>query len=259
MEDYLEFAKALALQAGDVMLEHFQIGISATRKENKTPVTIADEKINAIVIREVKKHFPDHSVLGEEASHANKASNYVWVCDPIDGTTPYTFGLAINVFSLVLTREGIPEIGVVYDPYLKRLFTAQKGKGAFLGDQKLHVNNLKMKDAVIGCSSKTSKIVDAPQLHADVERSAHRTMALYCAIYEGMMVTAGQMAGHIFVGAGAYDAVASALFVTEAGGKVTNLFGEEQRYDEPVKGAVATNGIVHEEILALVQKNLLQI
>jgi len=196
--------------------------------------------------------------LGEEESNSLNGSSFVWVCDPIDGTLPFVFGLTTNVFMLTLVQDGVPLLGVAYDPHLNRMFNAQRGKGAFLDDKKLSVNNLEFKDSVIGCSGKKSEIVDTPQFHADIERGCHRMVFISCVVYEGMLTAAGQLGGHIYAGSNPYDGVASALFVVEAGGRVTNLLGEQQLYNQEIKGVVATNGVVHEQILAIAKKNYLK-
>ncbi|HTE58169.1 MAG TPA: inositol monophosphatase [Verrucomicrobiae bacterium] len=257
-KEYLDFATSLAHQAGDIMLAHFQFGVSYERKADKTHLTIADTAINKMVVDKVASTFPEHRVLGEEESSVANDSEFVWVCDPIDGTTSYVFGLATNVFSLVLVHKGIPLLGVVYDPHMKRLFTAEKGQGAYMNGERLRVNSLTVEESVIGCTGKRSKTVDSAGLHAAIERTAHRMMFLGCVVYEGMLTAAGHMGGHVYSGSNPYDGVASALFVKEAGGKVTNLLGEDQKYDREIKGIVATNGVVHDDILRLVQKSLLQ-
>lgn len=257
MNHYLDFAKELAPMAGEIMLKYFKIGVDFQSKSDNTHLTIADTSINDMVIQKVKENFPGHGILGEEASYANDDSEYVWVCDPIDGTKNFVFGVPLNVFSIVLCKNGVPQVGVVYDPYMKRLFSAEKGKGAYLGDLKLKVNDLTIDKAVIGCSGKRSSTVDSPSLHADIERTAHRMAFMHCVVYEGMLTSLGQWGGHVFAGDGAHDGVASALFVSEAGGRVTNLLGEEQRYDRPIKGVIASNGVVHDELLDLAKKHLL--
>src|SRR6185437_220297 len=98
MEEYLDFAKSLAQEAGQIMLEYFKPDVQHHLKEDKTIVTIADEKINRLVINKVEKVFPDHSVLGEEASNT-KTHEYAWICDPIDGTNPYSKGIPVSTFS----------------------------------------------------------------------------------------------------------------------------------------------------------------
>src|SRR5689334_10230705 len=130
----LEFAKKIAHEAGDIMLAHFQIGIAKEDKEDGSPVTIADKAINHMVIEAIAKAYPNDAVLGEEESLHNEAGEYLWVCDPIDGTIPFSLGIPVNVFTLALLKDGQPLVSVVYDPYLKRLFSAIKGEGAFCND-----------------------------------------------------------------------------------------------------------------------------
>ena len=92
MNNYLDFAQNLAFQAGEIMLKHFHSNVAQRQKNDETIVTIADEQINDLVIKEVEKTFPEHSTLGEEAS-AKKHSEFAWICDPINGTVPYAKGI----------------------------------------------------------------------------------------------------------------------------------------------------------------------
>lgn len=139
MNEYKDVAIELAKSAGDTMRHHFTIGMKITWKADKTPVTIADTKINALVIKVIKDTFPTHGVLGEEASDYEVGDKYLWVCDPIDGTIPYSHGIPTSVFSLALVKDGEPILGVVYDPFMERMFFAQKGEGAFMNEQIINV------------------------------------------------------------------------------------------------------------------------
>ncbi len=257
-ENYLTFAKELATEAGKIMRRYFQAeDNSITRKDDQTYLTIADTSINELVIKSVKESYPDHGVLGEEASY-KPDRDLIWVVDPIDGTMAYTFGITNNVFVLVLTNQGQPILGVVYDPYLNRLFWAEKGHGAFLREKQLHVNDLSLEDGVVGCSGKLSKIIDSPSTHSEIERRAHRIISMGCVVYEGMLVASGQLVAHIVSGSGAHDCVASKLFVEEAGGKVTDLLGNNQLYNQPVRGILASNGRVHNQLLEIIKNNLIE-
>src|SRR3989344_220791 len=139
MEQYRNFALKIAKEAGKIMKEYFVVGMARKEKEDTSPVTEADLKINSLLIKKVSRLFPSHSVLGEEESNMIKGSEYVWVCDPIDGTVPYSLGLPISVFSLALVKNGEVILGVVYDPFCDRLYVAEKDKGAYLNDKKIHV------------------------------------------------------------------------------------------------------------------------
>lgn len=262
MDQYLEFATQLAHKAGEIMLEHFQIGLAAELKasEGNSPVTIADNTINQLVIDLVRSTYPDHAVHGEEQSLNTKNAAYTWVCDPIDGTLPYSQGIPTNVFALALVdnADGQPKVAVVYDPYMKRLFHATQSKGAYMNDSELHVNRIAaFSDAIVGLSSQRSAYVDATKLKADILSACFRQVYLNSSIYEAMLVASGQIAAKVHVGSGAYDVVTSKLIVEEAGGKVTDLFGDAQRYDQPVRGAIISNGLVHDELVALARKSKL--
>lgn len=262
MDEYLAFATKLAHAAGEIMLQHFQIGVATEIKasEGNTPVTVADKAINQLVVESVRSTYPNHAVSGEEQSLANEGAPYTWVCDPIDGTIPYSAGIPTNVFSLALVdnSDGQPIVAVVHDPYMKRLYTAVKGQGAFVNGERAHVNHVAVfADAMIGTSSQRSKLVDATALKERIIGTCFRQMCFNSTIYEAMLVATGQFAGQAFVGAGAYDVAAAALIVREAGGKATDIFGDNQRYDDQVRGSLMSNGLVHDELVRLARESKL--
>lgn len=259
MNEYLNFAKQIADQAGAVMLEHFRVGVANQSKEHEgnTPVTIADRTINSIVIEAINKNYPDHAVIGEEESSHKEGAEFTWVCDPIDGTIPYVMGIPTNVFSLALVnRAGDPVVAVVHDPYLKRKYWATKDGGAFLNDEKINVNSISdLSEAYVGMSGSRSKTIKPNEFKAALIRNSYRPVVLNCAIYEAMMVACGQMGATVYLGLNTHDVATSKLIVEEAGGKVTNVFGEEQRYDQSVKGAVISNGLLHDKILDIANEH----
>ncbi len=109
-KEYLEFAKGIAYEAGKIMLRYFNQDNGSSYKGDKTIVTIADTEINSYLIEQVKKEYPNHSVDGEEEQFGR--SNFVWVCDPVDGTAMYARHIPVAVFSLALVIDGIPNVGV---------------------------------------------------------------------------------------------------------------------------------------------------
>ena len=102
MEKYLLFAQNLAKGAEEIALKYFGFDVENTWKQDNTPLTKADTEINDFVIKAVNETFPSHSIYGEEKSDTKENSPYVWVCDPIDGTMPFSCGLPIFTFSLAL-------------------------------------------------------------------------------------------------------------------------------------------------------------
>ncbi|MEK6962810.1 MAG: inositol monophosphatase family protein [Nanoarchaeota archaeon] len=151
MPNYKPFAINLAKKVGRIMLRYFSSRVKNSYKQDHSPVTKADLDINRLVIENVKRRFPMHDVLGEEESHLSNSSDYVWVCDPIDGTIPYSHGIPVSVFSLALTHHGKPIVGVVYDPFHRKTFFAEQGKGATLNGKKIRVSPKKeLEHALIG-------------------------------------------------------------------------------------------------------------
>lgn len=237
------------------MLKYFKVGLKTKVKEDKSIVSLADEEINRQVIDEIAKKYPEHSVLGEEAS-ANKQSEYAWVCDPIDGSVPFIKGLPVSVFSLALVKEGKPLIGVVYDPFMKRLYSGVTGKGAFLNDSPIEVNNNNLNRQA------TIDIEVMPGSKYDFTIASHNLslktgvylLQLGSVINACCQVASGQYEACLFDGSkGKYmDIAAVKVIVEEAGGKVTDLFGNDQRYDRDIKGAIVSNGLVHQLLIGLV-------
>lgn len=257
-EKELEFAKTLALEAGEIMRKYFDLKTDATWKSDQTPLTVADTQINTLVIARVNEQFPGDAVLGEEESYESD-SNRVWVCDPVDGTMPYSHGLPISTFSLALVVDGLPVVGVVYDPFMNRLFYATKGGGAFCNEQRIQVNSAGLKNALIdveafpaGALSVVPVRYGQVEAHL-VELGAHYTK-LWSFIIAAALVAAGKYTAVMFNIASPHDVAAAKILIEEAGGKTSDLFGQQQRYDRQTSGFIASNGVVHDELVALLSE-----
>ncbi|MDD3647874.1 MAG: hypothetical protein PHS44_05255 [Candidatus Dojkabacteria bacterium] len=256
MQKELEFAKKLALEPGQLMVKHFGKKHNTRFKHELEIVTGIDEEINRNVISAVSKEFPDYSVIGEEESNSKK-SELVWICDPIDGTWPYSKGLPAASFSLALVRRGVPLIGVAYNPFLNKLYTAQKGRGAYLNDKRIHVSHTELKHSTIN-------IEWWPEAEYDVETAMHGfSLDTYAyVLHLGSIVTAsclvasGQYEACVYAGTTgkSVDIAAVKVIVEEAGGKATDLFGNNQLFVKDINGAVISNGSIHKKILAYTSK-----
>ena len=260
MSDYREFAIDFIKRAGEIMRQHFTIGVEKRMKPGQGPVTEADLAINHMLIEEIKKRFPSHSVLAEEESDIKEgASEYVWVCDPIDGTIAYARGIPIATSSLALTRNGESILGVVYDPFCDRLYVGEKGKGATMNGKPIHVSQTPGLDGADGAVeiSRSSKydIFALPKL-LKVRENAN-VATFQSTVYTGMLVACGQFDFNVFPRTWAHDIAAIKIIVEEAGGKVTDLFGNDQRYDRETRGMLASNDQIHEQLLKVVQEALI--
>ena len=250
MEEYLKFAKEIAYQAGKIMIKYFNQNNGASYKGDKTIVTIADTEINSYLIEKVKECYPNHAVDGEEEQSGK--SNYIWVCDPIDGTAMYARHIPVAVFSIALVIDGVPNIGVVYDPFTDSIYTAIKGKGAYKNDEKISVNDYSLDDIKTAC-------------HCDMWPNAKYNV---CKVFEKLRnktrlnccVSTGDYSLAIFIGTEHKhcDIAAVKVIVEEAGGKVTDLFGNEQRYDQSIKGALISNGIIHDEVVEVIKDCIIE-
>lgn len=225
------------------MRSGFVMGMKKQWKGNGTPVTATDLKINRMVIEQVKKHFPGHDVLGEEQSHRPNKGKYLWVCDPLDGTIPFSHGLPTCVFSLALVYDGKPIVGVIYDPFMDRLVYAEKGKGAFLNGKKTKVNKRGMHLSALNWESNRSVAALKKKFKTCFPFS------LFSVIYGGMLVATGELVASLYTWDYAHDVASLKIIVEEAGGKVTDRNGNQQRYDGKINGALISNGVVHKDLL----------
>lgn len=256
MEEYLEFATDIAKYAGEEIKNNFNSNNNIIFKSDRTPVTEVDKKINHYLIGKVSEKYPDHSVIGEEEVSSN-TSSYVWVCDPVDGTGMFTNSVPVCVFSLALVVDGDVQVGVVYDPFLEKMYTAIKGRGAYCNDEKIHVNDKHVGDLGYRVNYEmwnnakfdTMKIVH--DMLPKVRISNIGSVARSC-----VAIASGDFSCDLFPGFdhGNCDMAASALIVEEAGGRVTDFYGNVQKYDKAINGAIITNGISHDEVLEYVKK-----
>ncbi|MDD5040402.1 MAG: inositol monophosphatase [Patescibacteria group bacterium] len=251
--NYLPFALKLAHKAGDIMHKHFTIGVQKESKEDLTPLTIADTQINELTRKAVREDFPEHGFLGEEGGSFNQNAEYVWLCDPIDGTIPFAHGIPLCCYTLALVRNGKPIFGILYDPFQKRLWRAELGKGAYCNNKKIKVSQQR---DVTGNSINYTAWDAAPYwlpgfFDAMVKERVF-VMALAASVYGGALVASGELIANVWPGSTPWDIAAQKIIVEEAGGKVTDLFGEEQLYNTEIRGAIVSNGTLHNRILSTI-------
>lgn len=257
--EYLNFAKEMCSEAGKIMKKYFYQDSGISYKGDRTIVTLADKEINHILIEKVKEKFPNHSVDGEEEKFGE--SKYVWVCDPVDGTAMYARHIPVAVFSLALVIDGVPEVGVVYDPFLDNLYSAVKGQGAYCNDKKITVNDFTLEDErSIGQFDMwpAAEYNVIPVMNELYKKTYF--VGIGSIIRASVCVASGDFTCCIFPGTKGKncDIAAVKVIVEEAGGKVTDLFGNEQRYDEPINGALISNGVVHDELIKSAKANIKQ-
>lgn len=248
MQDYKDFAIRLAQKAGEIMRANFTLGMKKEWKDDNSPLTVTDTLINKFVIESVEKTFPEHGVLGEEDSK-NQDREYLWVCDPIDGTMPFSAGLPIFVFSLALVIKGESVLGVLYDPMLNRMVVGEKGKGSYLNNQKISVSLQKQLGQKMLVNIETDLKLSKSR---DLLTKKGCIISRICSVsYASILVASGEFIANIFEFSKPWDAAAAKIIVEEAGGRLTNLEGKDQLYNQPINGFIASNGFVHDELVAI--------
>jgi fructose-1,6-bisphosphatase/inositol monophosphatase family enzyme len=261
MEEYLEFAKKLAKEAEVIALKYFSFEIETTWKEDNTPLTKADTEINDLVIKRINENYPEHSIYGEEKSEIKENSKYIWVCDPIDGTMAFSCGIPTFVLSIALVEQsnGMPILGLINDPVMKTMYWAYKNGGAYRNGKKIYVpNNTTLKNTYLNtaASGKSVGFSNIPLIKTLSEIKCS-VMKFPSFIYGGIQVANGKYIGAVFFKEYGHDVAALKIITEEAGGKVTDLNGEERRYDRDGIGCIVSNGILHNELLKIVQSGKL--
>ncbi|MBD3361034.1 inositol monophosphatase, partial [Candidatus Peregrinibacteria bacterium] len=187
----LNFAVRTAKKAGKLILEKSEKSLTITEKAKNDLVTNVDIASEKLIINEIKKTFPDHAILAEESKKSHKKtlelfanSKYIWIIDPIDGTTNYAHNLPIYTVSIGVFKTKSAEksknydylsgdliAGVVYAPRLKELFSAEKGKGAYLNNKKIKVSSIKK-------LSNSLNVTGFPPTHKNINFPYFKTMTL---------------------------------------------------------------------------------
>ena len=230
----LNIAVKAARAAGSIInraaldVERLQI----TAKGVNDFVTEVDQAAEQAVIEILLTAYPGHGILAEESGrqHGAKHSEYLWIIDPLDGTTNFIHGLPVYAVSIALAFRGKVEQAVVYDPSRNDLFFASKGRGAFLNDRRLRVSKrLRMADALIGTGFPFRKGDNLGRYLKMMETVMSQCAGLRrpgAAALDLCYVAAGWYDGFFETGLSPWDVAAGSLMITEAGGLIGNFTGE---------------------------------
>jgi len=234
MPDKMEtVAKKVIFEAGELIRLH--IGqVSRSRIQRKGPadfVTEVDKKCENLIVEEIRKNFPGHSIMAEETAEEGLGVGYTWVIDPVDGTTNLIHGFPFVAVSIAVCLEKKPILGFVLDPVRNELFWAKKGGGAWLNDTRLPKRRkVKLDQALIatGFPFRSRQYVDdylAAFKSIFLQVSGIRRAG--AAALDLAYVAAGRVDGFWEIGLKAWDIAAGALLITEAGGVISDFSGEE--------------------------------
>ncbi len=265
MNNYKEVLLSATKEAGKIIQHYFQGSFSVSNKEGiNNLVTEVDTRAEGKIIEVIRSHFPDHAIISEEVGLMETNSPYKWIIDPIDGTVNFAHGIPICCVSIALTLSDKLLLGAVYNPMMNELFFAEKGKGAFLNDVPIHVSqkaDFRKACLVTGFPYKWPKDTKEHPIKV-FERFILQGLPvrrLGSAAIDLCWVACGRFDGFWEYNLNAWDVAAGYLIVMEAGGRVTNFGGND--YDVYDKETLATNGLIHEEMLVQIknpQENLLE-
>lgn len=257
MKEFLHIAVKAARESGRIQMERRgQIG-EVRRKGEINLVTEVDLLCEKTIKEIIYKHFPAHSFLGEEGGEeGGKDSSFKWIVDPLDGTTNYAHGFPVYCTSIALEVEGEVAMGVVFDATRDELFTTERGKGAFLNDERISASN---RENLIECLLATGFAYDVRDTKVDnidhftkFIKSARAVRRPGSAALDLCYVAAGRLDGYWEMKLKPWDSAAGHLLVLEAGGRVTLFDGRE--YSIYIPEILASNGQVHDRMVEILTK-----
>ncbi|CAM3059815.1 inositol monophosphatase family protein [Paenibacillus sediminis] len=226
-------------------------------------VTEVDKGAEQMIRKLIHTHFPDHAFLGEEgvepgpaasaeAVESVKDAEYVWIVDPIDGTTNFVHGFPFYSVSIALAHHGEVIVGVIYDPSRDELFVAEKGKGAYVHGKRMSVSHeTSLADSLVGTGLPADRDFALPLNLMSIQAVAPHVRNIRTAGSAALhmaYVAAGRLSGFWEIGLNAWDLAAGSLLITESGGTLTDIHGNP--YHLAVRHPVASNGRIHNELLA---------
>jgi myo-inositol-1(or 4)-monophosphatase len=256
MKEFLQVAEKAIKAAGKILIKNIETqNLKISKKAQSDYVTNIDYISEETIIKFIQKEFPHHIIYSEEKGKSvnNNFSEYTWIIDPLDGTTNYLHRYPTFSISIALAKKNKIILGVVYDPIRDEIFTAIKGKGAYLNNKRIRVSNQKnINDALL-----TTGFPFRHKHILDTYLECFRRLFLLCggirrtgsAALDLAYTSCGRCDGFFEYGLSIWDIAAGALLVEEAGGVITDFFNQKNHLN---KGdVVAGNYIIHKEIVKI--------
>jgi myo-inositol-1(or 4)-monophosphatase len=232
MHPMLNIAVKAARRAGNLIhraadnIDH----LTVTKKANADYVSEVDRAAERTIIQTIQDVYPNHAILAEE-SGAQGESEYLWIIDPLDGTTNFLHGYQQYSVSIALQHNGVLSQAVIYDPTKNDLFTASRGRGAFLNDRRIRVSKrTELADSLIGTGFPYTKFDHLDAYMGILKDMMQKTAGLRrpgSAALDLAYTAAGRYDGFFETGLKPWDIAAGCLLITEAGGLVADLQGND--------------------------------
>ncbi len=253
----LEFMKQLALDAGEIIRQdYYKTETKLEYKGDIDIVTDTDLKCEELLVNSIRKRYPYDCIISEEQNIINPESKRKWIIDPWDGTTNFSHQFPFCAVSIGLEIDGIIKYGVVYAPIMNELFTAEKGKCAFLNDEKISVSKT---DKISNCLVATGFPYDRWQ-QADFYIREYLAFTKRCqgvrragaAAIDLCYVACGRLDGFFERKLKPWDMAAGSLIINEADGKITQFDGSNWHYSDQT--ILTSNGLIHDEMVEILGK-----
>jgi len=255
-----DFIRRAAEAAGQILASRYGTITSWKEKSGRRDiVTAADLASEKLVCNMLDSEFPTHNMLTEEHGWVHRdPAQPTWVLDPLDGTLNFALGIPIFCVSLACLVDGKPALAAVYDPVHNQMYYAQRGEGAYLNGERIHVSDTPdLLDAIITVSWMPDR-AGREQFVRIVERVNERTTyfrRIGSAATVLSYVAAGRCDGYIQAGINPWDVAAGVLLIQEAGGVVTDFHGQELDVLKPKIDMVAGTPGVHESLMTEVMQD----
>jgi myo-inositol-1(or 4)-monophosphatase len=230
--------QTLARQAGKILSEGYGQEHTIQHKGATDLVTEIDHRSEDLIMEAIRKNYPSHSIVTEESGSLNGDPDHCWYIDPLDGTLNYAHGLPLFCVSLAYAYQKEVVLGVVYDPMRDECFSAERGKGAWLNGRPIHVSAISDLIHSLLATGFPYDQWDHPLNNLELfNRFSRRTQGvrrLGSAALDLCYVASGRLDGFWEISLKSWDIAAGGLLVQEAGGVVSQIFGEPHSLDTPV-------------------------
>ena len=253
LDEAFDFATETTRAAGALLREYYQTGVTVKYKGEIDLVTEADHASEALILKRIRSAYPACAILSEESGASEDTSPYVWIADPLDGTTNFAHGFPIFSVTIALLVNETIELGVTYNPIYGEFYTARRGQGAYLNGQPLHVSSTPTLDKSLLVTGfpydRRTNTNNNIRQFTDFSVRAQGVLRLGSAALDLGAVAAGWLDGYWEWKISPWDIAAGVLLVTEAGGQVTMPDGLP--LDLFARKIVASNGLIQNEMIAV--------
>ena len=256
MHPMLNIAIRAARAAGNIIIRQIDQAqdLPANEKSKNDFVTEVDRQAENVIIDTLLKAYPKHAILAEESGTRGN-SEYIWIIDPLDGTTNFMHGFPHYAVSIALQHKGVLQQAVIYDPLRQELFTASRGDGAYLNDRRIRVSKRKeLKGALLGTGFPFREGADLELFIRSLRALSPFTAGIRragAATLDLAYVACGRLDGFWEFGLKPWDMAAGILLIEEAGGMLSDINGNN---DHLVTGNIcAANQSLYKDLLIHLQ------